>query len=568
MIPYPHFPTRHVHDLSGLWDFAFLGEVDLDGVEAGSVVFGDRLAVPGVFDATPAYAGKRGVACYRTMVSTTAGTTGVLRFGGCGFNTRVFVDGCLIGRCDLPYSGFTVEVPASDQTRRSLVVAVDNRYNRSRQPLLEPWYDFYGYGGIYHDVVWSETESACFLDRVRVTVLDAARGQVRLEGILRGAVPKYADLTVAFDDQPPVLMKGVAVNGDRVCCDVTVPEPRVWSPETPFLHTVTVGLGTDAITERFGLRTVVAEGNRILLNGQPVKLLGYCRHEAHPQFGPAVPLMQQVQDLQLLRDLGCNFIRGSHYPQDPRFLDLCDETGFLVWEEALGWGYKGEQWRATGFAEANEAQVRAMVANSYNHPSIILWGFLNEGGSHVLEMRPIYERCSVAARSLDRSRPVTYATNRLFEGSGDQCLDLADVIALNIYPGWYAHDMEKVRPLGEILPFIHKCQKRVAELGQGNKPFLLSEIGAAALYGWRDQLHAHYSEEYQTDYLETVCREVMANEGITGVSLWQFCDCRTYAGALALGRPRTFNNKGTFDEYRRPKQAAQMVKSIFRAAKS
>lgn len=81
--------------------------------------------------------------------------------------------------------------------------------------------------------------------------------------------------------------------------------------------------------------------------------------------------------------------------------------------------------------------------------------------------------------------------------------------------------------------------------------------------GWRDALHAHYSEEYQAEYLETVCREVMTNPGILGVSLWQFCDCRTYAGAMALGRPRTFNNKGTFDEYRRPKQAAQVVKAAF-----
>jgi beta-glucuronidase len=567
MLPYPHYPTRTVHDLTGVWDFAFLGNADLDTLDPAKVQFADKIAVPGVFDATPAYAGKRGVACYRTTVTTRSGAAGVLRFGGCGFNTRVFVDGARVGACDLPYSGFTVDVPAATRAERTLVVAVDNRYDKTRQPLIEVWYDFYGYGGIYRDVVWTEINSACWLDRVRVTVADLDRGTVRLDAALRGHVPAARDLNVAVDGNAPVVVNAVAVKDGVAGLELPVPQPRQWSPECPALHTVTVRLGEDAITERFGLRTIKVEGRDLVLNGRKLKLQGYCRHEAHAQFGPALPDMQMVQDLQLLRGLGCNFIRGSHYPQNPRFLDLCDETGFLVWEEALGWGHKAAQWANPAFADANVAQIQAMVGNSFNHPSVILWGFLNEGGSNQAETRPIYEQCFAAVRALDRSRPVTYASNRAMPESFDLHLDLADVVALNIYPGWYAFDKENPRPLDEIVPFIRSCQKTLAERGHGNKPFIISEIGAAALYGWRDALHAHYSEEYQAEYLETVCREVMANDGIAGVALWQFCDCRTYSGALALGRPRTFNNKGTFDEYRRPKQAAQVVRSIFRGTR-
>ncbi len=566
MLPFPHFPMRAVHDLGGVWEFAFLGDAELDALDPAAVVFNDRLAVPGVFDATPAYAGKRGVACYRTTVAASPGTAGVLRLGGCGFNTRVFVDGVLAGRCDLPYSGFTVFAPASSGRERVLVVAVDNRYDRGRQPLMEPWYDFYGYGGIYRDVVWTEVRTPCWLDRARVTVLDPERGRVRLDIVLAGRVPAVCDFSVSFDGGGATTTKGVAVREGLARLELAVPNPRVWSPEHPALHTVTVGAGGDAVTERFGLRTIRTEGRDLLLNGRRLKLKGYCRHEAHPQFGPALPEMQLVQDLQLLRELGCNFIRGSHYPQSQRFLDLCDELGFLVWEEALGWGGRKEQWDLPAFLEANVAQIGAMVANSFNHPAVILWGFLNEGQSHLPEYRPVYERCFAAARALDRSRPVTYATMYTRPPRFDLCLDLADVVAFNIYPGWYAHDGEAVRPLHEILPCIRRCLQDVAERGQGGKPFLLSEIGAAALYGWRDPLRAHYTEEYQAEYLDVVCREVMANDAIAGVSLWQFCDCRTYAGALALGRPRTFNNKGTFDEYRRPKQAAQVVKRIFGGA--
>ena len=564
MLAYPHFPTRTTHDLSGVWDFAFLGDSDLDKLDPSNIRFADKMAVPGVFDATPAYAGKRGVACYRTVVPATPGCAAVIRFGGCGFNTRVFVDGVEAGRCDLPYSGFQVEAPPATEDRRTLVVATDNRYDPVRQPLMEPWYDFYGYGGIYRDVVWTELRGALFLDRVRVTVTDLDRGMVRLGCLLRGRVSAACKLSVSFDGGKAVAIRDVKVANGTASVEMQVPQSRKWSPEDPFLHTVTVRAGEDAVVERFGLRTVRAEGKSLLLNGRPLKLKGYCRHEAHAQFGPALPPMQMLQDLQLLRDLGCNFVRGSHYPQDPRFLDLCDEMGFLVWEEALGWGYQAEQWKRPAFLEANEAQIKAMVGNSYNHPCVIMWGFLNEGGSNLAECRPVYAACAQAVRDLDRSRPVTYATNRVLSAEGEKCLELVDVVALNIYPGWYAHDPNKVRPLDEILIYLEKYRQTVSDLGQSGKPFILSEIGAAALYGWRDPLHAHYSEEYQAEYLGIVCRKVMEDPEIAGVSLWQFCDCRTFAGAKALGRPRTFNNKGTFDEYRRPKQAAQVVRRWFR----
>ena len=94
--------------------------------------------------------------------------------------------------------------------------------------------------------------------------------------------------------------------------------------------------------ERVGIRQVAIAGQQILINGEPVRLLGYCRHEAHPEFGHGLPGAIQIADLQLLQDLGCNFVRGSHYPQDQRFLDLCDEAGICVWNEVIGWQHTAE----------------------------------------------------------------------------------------------------------------------------------------------------------------------------------------------------------------------------------
>jgi len=356
-------------------------------------------------------------------------------------------------------------------------------------------------------------------------------------------------------------MLELAVDRGTAVLDLVIPEPTPWTPQAPALHTLELRVGKDAITERFGLRTVGIKDGAVTINGEPVKLLGYCRHEAHPQYGPALPLDQLVQDLQLLRDLGCNFVRGSHYPQDPRFLDLCDEYGMIVFEESMGWGQKVEHFTDPAFQDLQIIQTQEMVRKSYNHPAIVMWGFLNEGASNAPESRKLYEKLAGTLRAFDNTRLVTFASNHPLD---DLNLDLVDVVSINCYPGWYAADRELVAPSAEIVPTLDRIRASLAERGLGDKPFLVTEIGAGAIYGWRDPLRAHWSEEYQEEYLRVVCEEVVANDAIAGVALWQFCDCRTYASARALMRPRAFNNKGTLDEYRRPKLAYRMVRSIFR----
>jgi len=154
---------------------------------------------------------------------------------------------------------------------------------------------------------------------------------------------------------------------------------------------------------------------------------------------------------------------------------------------------------------------------------------------------------------------VTYASNH---PTDDLCYDCADVISHNIYPGWYG-DAEVDDRLSLIRPRIKQCLEHLDKVGQGMKPYILSEIGCEALYGWRDPLNGFFTEEFQAEYLRIVCEEVVASKRINGLAIWHFADARTYQGALAIGRPRTFNNKGTVDEYRRPKKSYEVVKEIF-----
>ena len=121
--------------------------------------------------------------------------------------------------------------------------------------------------------------------------------------------------------------------------ETIIPQAIYWQPDAPHLHSLHCAFadGSDSIRERTGLRTITCDGEKILLNGKEITLRGVNRHELHPQTGPALSDGHIIQDLALLKDLGANFVRGSHYQQDQRFLDLCDECGLMVWEEALGW---------------------------------------------------------------------------------------------------------------------------------------------------------------------------------------------------------------------------------------
>ena len=396
---------------------------------------------------------------------------------------------------------------------------------------------------------------------MRVTTLDAAGGNVRIEARVLQQSTHPPTLRVGFDDEPLRDIEPEWESDDTIRVTATVPAARLWSPEHPHLHRITLALGDDGITTRIGLREVRVEGASLLLNNHPLELRGVCRHESHPQYGPALPTAQVVQDLQLLKRLGCNFVRGSHYPQNPQLLELCDQTGILVFEESLGWQAKPAHFANEHFVERVVQQTRKMVRDSFNHPSVILWGFLNEASSDHPDSRAVYERLVAAIKEQDLSRPVTFASNVPFS---ERNFDLADFVSVNMYPGWYSPADMGTRPLHAIAPQIDKVLDHLKSIGMSGKPMLISEIGAGAIYGWRDPLRAHWSEAYQADLLETVCKKFEADPRITGLCIWQFCDARTYADSRSIGRPRGFNNKGLFDEYRRPKQAADVVTRHFK----
>ena len=563
--------TSQFRPLNGLWDFAFLGAIELDSFRLDPRLTWGKALVPSAFDVLPAHAGQRGAAVYRTEFVVPAGQYARLEFGAVSMWARVSVDGRILREHACGYAPFTVDVPPDpERTTRTLVVLVDNRFDFTRVPMHDRPFDFYQYGGILREVCLRLLPpNAAFIDSVHITpTADYAAGGIEVTVDFGGPVP--ASVALCFDgDADSVSIPAGAVSGGAFRFAVRVPTPRIWSPASPALHRLRVtlldadGTPTDSRTVRFGLRRIEAREGKLWLNGEPLILRGYNRHEWHPSFGPCTPPLQMAADLQLLRDLGCNFVRGSHYPQDQRFLDLCDELGFLVWEENLGWGQREKVLTDAKFHRDHAETLRAMVRASFNHPSVIIWGFLNEAGTHQAYSRPIFEQSVSILRALDPSRLVSYAT--MF-AKDDLHYDLVDLISINIYPGWYGCE-DAEQPLDLIVPAMRECFASIDARGFADKPVIVSEIGAEGLYGWHDPHGDFFTEEHQAAYLRRACEESLGNARCSGVVLWQFSDVRTYGGGRALMRPRTFNNKGTLDEYRRPKVAYSVVREIFRTVR-
>ena len=555
---YPAYSLRTVVSLDGLWDFAFPGPGDPRQIALAAVAYTDKMLVPAAFDALPAYAARRGIAVYRTHFRVPAGRRARLQFDGVGMWCAVHVDRQHLAEHSGGYSRFWVEVPAATTEERELVVVVDNQFDNERSPIQLEYYDWYQYGGITRTVQLHMLPSGPFLDAVAVETLQWRTGRVRVRARLGGCTALPA---LSFSvDGVPVKPANLTASGDTVTCELQVPDPRPWSPAAPNLHTLTVATPQDDTTVRFGLRQVTARACQILINDEPVKLLGFNRHESHPQFGPAQPEGLLLADLQILRRMGCNFIRGSHYPQDQRFLDLCDELGFLVWEEGCAWGQHEEHFVNPRFLSVQMQGLAEMVAASINHPSVILWGFFNEGDTRCAPARAAYTAMADRVRSLDSSRLVTFADMYPEEST---VLDLADVLSINMYPGWYKGTMD------DIVPRIRSVAATMRNKGGADKPYIVSEMGAAAIYGCRDDSHdVRWTEQYQAELLEIAATECVTNPAVNGLAIWQYCDGRTSDRDLrtSLTRARGFNNKGVLDEYRRPKMSAAVVSRIFNAA--
>ncbi|MBP5322162.1 MAG: hypothetical protein J6334_14400 [Kiritimatiellae bacterium] len=551
--------AREVVDLNGIWQFRFEENRPLEEVADPAFAATDPITVPCCFDMLPKWDKKRGTGLYRrTFELKTDVRNAFLTVDGMGLRGQFFIDGKAIGLVALPYSRFEVATGPLAAGTHTLAAALDNRFDNDKMRLFLPYYDFYAFGGFYHGVSLILQTAPAEPDTVRVRTRDYTTGTVELEVTFRGDAPTDFDAEIRFDTE--AAPRSVAFKQGRAT--LAVPAFKCWSPESPSLHTVTLGFAGTHIQSRFGIREIKTEGKRLLLNGKPLYLKGANRHESHPTFGAATPESLMVRDIQLLKGLGGNFFRGAHYPQAQRFLELCDEMGVLVWEESLGWGNTAKQMADPEFIRLQIEQTRLMVRNSFNHPSVIIFAFLNEFESQKKEGKALADQLIETIKAEDSGRLVTFACNHNWD---DICNEKTDLIAFNTYPGWIGSDAGSPENLRSLVTNAVNTVIRLHLKKYADKPIIVSEMGTCAIYGQHDTAGAQWTEEFQAEYDGDILEAVLATPEIAGLTFWQFADSPSYhrGGATIRTKPFGLNLAGLFDGYRRPKLSAERVRKGF-----
>ncbi len=552
---------RRVADLNGAWRFMTdpgkLGEAE--GWQK-ALPTDNKVTVPSMWNNEMGLLGYEGMAWYEKRFWTEGGC---LRFcfGGVMTKADVWLDGEYLGSHYGGFCEFYFIVRNVAEGEHVLTVRADNSFDARSIP--QRHVDWYHYGGITRGV-WVETlEGICVLyNRVEYELneaMNAVTGKVVMEVFNAAARRRSAPVCVKLGDKV-VYEDEVAVSGGKT---VTVSSPdfclediALWDMDTPNLYTVEITTPTDDLYDRVGFRKIEVADNAILLNGRKLELRGVNRHEEHPDWGFAFPEKLMKRDLDIIMgDLGCNTIRGSHYPNSRPFLDMLDEQGVLFWSEIPIWGCGFSQ-EALGnpvVVERGLEMHREMVHYYYNHPSIIIWGLHNEIKTETQEAYAMTEKYYKYVKANGGNRLVTYASNHDIQ---DICFEFCDIICLNQYHGWYGRSIESWQS------YIDEFRAYRDSLGFSHKPVVYSEFGGAALYGCHTFDDVHWTEEYQARLLSHCLNAFHKDPMVAGFYIWQFSDMRTCLQA-GINRARGFNNKGIVNEYRKPKMSYYAVRELY-----
>ncbi|MBQ7386938.1 MAG: beta-glucuronidase [Clostridia bacterium] len=559
------FLTHHkraVSSLDGAWRFSTDPQRvgDSEAWQGGLRSF-ESVIVPSVWNTKLGLLDYEGVAWYEREFYTEGGT---LRFcfGAVMTKADVFLDGVKItshygGFCEF----YAIVTNVSEGVHR-LTVRVDNSFDSQSIPMT--FVDWYHYGGITRSVSVERLSGLTILsNRMEYELSDdmtSAKARVALE--------LYSDSDVTDTVCVELLGKRLALSVTLSAgeCREVYTDPldlsgfELWSPECPKLYELKIASSSDDLYDRVGFRKVSVEDGKIKLNGKEIELLGVNRHEEHPDFGFAFPESAMRRDIDIAFDMGCNTLRGSHYPNSQTFVDMLDEVGMLFWSEIPIWG--------CGFSPASLADPvvlergaemhREMTKYYYNHPSIIIWGMHNEIPSNKPESVGMASSYYKLLKERGGNRIVTFASNHAMD---DLCMEYCDIICLNQYEGWYGGSINTWDT------FIDNFRIRRDELGYAHKPVVVSEFGAASVYGHRSFDTTRWSEDYQAELIGHCLELFHADPMVVGMYIWQFTDMRTSLEA-GLTRARGFNNKGVLNEHRNPKAAFFKAKELYHKFKN
>jgi len=570
-------------DLSGTWRFRFdpsdVGESD--GWQRPGKETWNTMQVPMSYNAGDQswYAG---AGWYRTSFQVPANWSGghlFLKFLGVNIRSKIWVNGQLVGEHNYPYLPFEVDITDAVKPGATnwLVVRADNRILARAVP-DKNWDGWWNYGGIIRAVKLVRRPDVYTRDAIIETTL-GQDGAWHLNLLLntfnlRSSNKGSFDLTINDAQGNPVYngvgQKQIPAGHTQYNFTIRLDNVRAWTPASPnlyTLHVITAEEGQNQeheIAIRFGFRQIEVRGTQIVLNGKPILIKGISRHEMYPGVGMTVSEQQLRSDLRDIKELGCNMIRTTHYAQDPRFYDLADEMGFLVWTEIPAWKTSVDVLSDESVWQHYLApQLEALVQNFRTHPSVIIWSVGNEFRSNTEAGKNYVRRAARYVKALDRTRLVSFASDKHRPGADDESFQFVDVLSINEYYGWYYGTMQDVGP---TLDRLHQKWP--------DKPILISEVGSGTVPGIHNpnpgDSGKDYSVEYQQKFLRTHLNQIYAENRrsfVAGALLWiynDFPDPHRVGGGHPV-QNNYVNSKGLVTRDRQRKPAFDTVKVIFHA---
>ena len=430
-----------------------------------------------------------------------------LHVGAANYKALVYVNGEKVGEHEGGFTPFAFDISSKlKEGRNSIVIGVDATHSNDSVPT--PITDWKTYGGLtrpVHLVTVSDTWVHDYFLRLSG---DRLLATVRLGG----ADPGEQVVTVQIPELD-IEFKGKSDTSGTASLSMDIPDGmQLWSPDAPKLYDVSISGAKDEVADRIGFRTVATRGSEILLNGEVIFLRGISLHEE--ALGAIPSRAFSEEDARALlgiakNDLNANFVRLAHYPHAEVMTRVADEMGLLVWSEIpVYWdvAFDNPQTLETALRMQEENIVR-----DRNRASIIFWSVGNET-PQTEERLAFFDTMIQAARAMDDTRLMTAALHNVRGEGGvyvvdDPLADLIDVVAVNTYQGWYGGaPLERVPTLEWQNP--------------SGKPFLFSEFGAGAKYGFHDPELEKYSEEFQQAYYKVTLEMVQKVPGLAGLSPW------------------------------------------------
>jgi beta-glucuronidase len=424
-------------------------------------------------------------------------------------------------------------------------------------------HDFYNYAGLARSIWIYSVPSVSVTDVTVKTDFAGSNGKVAYQVETSGAAEVRVSL---FGEDGKEVASGHGSSGTLEIANV-----KLWQPGNAYLYNLKVealvgGNLADEYHLNVGVRTVKVDGNKFLVNNEPFYFTGFGMHEDHVVKGKGHDNSFMVNDFELLKWVGANSFRTSHYPYAEEVMDYADRKGILIIDETAAVGFNqsfssmfgGPKLPTFGPETANEKTqvnllqaVRELIQRDKNHPSVVLWSITNESETGIPEAVDFFKPAIDLAHELDDTRPVTYIN--VMTEPFNKCLiaPLVDVICLNRYWGWYEDHSDLSNAA------IHLEAELKGWTEKYSVPFIITEYGADTLAGGHSIHNLPWSEEYQSSYLEMSHSVFDKFQSVVGEHVWNFADFQTKPGIFrVLG-----NKKGAFTRDRQPKAAAHTLRA-------